>query len=820
MDNYVYEPIDLERPAFRLLQLLRGKGPAIECILYQAYLDGTDTVPYDALSYTWGGTNKTSTVTVNGKTLGVTENLYSALQHLRLKDVDRVLWVDAICIDQSNEKERGHQVQQMCKIYSHAEEVVVWLGQPTKETDALMDSLRQLEKDSLMYVHRHWDLAQWTILWQLVPQNPDFGPLQGLDMLLRRPWFQRVWILQEIANAKKASVRCGIKSVKAHTFALAPSLMGIKPERHCQAVLDIMPGHLREETWWGESRDLYNLLLKFRESNASDPRDQVYALLGISSDACDTDVLRPAYTKDIQAVIRDTSLFLFGQSDVSYETMPEFLEDLTFRNSTSFSEFVRTYSVSEVERFLVRRGLEVPLSEDMLKATAENRENGREIMSFLIQKRGSEITVTDGVIEAAARNKRSGRDIIILLFQRHEVEFELTQQALKMMQDALSEDFGEMLASLLEGIAVVDMGNYYSGKLLCMMSEGGYKAAVKLLLDKGVSPNGQGQGHSVTFQMSHRGHRAVVELLLDNYTNNDSVYIYRRNTALYAASAGGHKAVVKLLLDKGADVNATKGFPNTALCGASAEGHEAVVKLLLDRGADVNATSRVHQTALYAASARGHEAVVKLLLDRGADVNAGGEFYQKPLYEASAGGHEAVVKLLLDRGADVNAASRVHKTALYAASSGGHEAVVKLLLDRGADVNAGDEFHQKPLYEASAGGHEAVVKLLLDRGADVNAGDEFYQKPLYKASFRGHEAVVKLLLDRGADVNAGDEFYQKPLYEASFRGHEAVVKLLLDRGADINARNDFYNTLLYGASSGGHEAVVELLRRKKQEQPI
>jgi hypothetical protein len=90
-----------------------------------------------------------------------------------------------------------------------------------------------------------------------------------------------------------------------------------------------MPGRLRGETWWTEKRDLYNLLLKFSESEASDPRDKVYALLGISSDASDTDSLRPDYTKDLQEVIRDTSLFLFGPSDVSYDTMSKLLENLT-----------------------------------------------------------------------------------------------------------------------------------------------------------------------------------------------------------------------------------------------------------------------------------------------------------------------------------------------------------------------------------------------------------------------------------------------------------------------------------------------------------
>jgi hypothetical protein len=111
-----YEPINLERRAFRLLQLLKGEGADIECMLYQAYLDGSDTVPYEALSYTWGGTEKTSNITVNGKTLRFTENLRIAVQYLRSRDIDRVLWVDAVCIDQDDKIGQGHQVQQMCDI--------------------------------------------------------------------------------------------------------------------------------------------------------------------------------------------------------------------------------------------------------------------------------------------------------------------------------------------------------------------------------------------------------------------------------------------------------------------------------------------------------------------------------------------------------------------------------------------------------------------------------------------------------------------------------------------------------------------------------
>ncbi|CAI9630242.1 unnamed protein product [Alternaria burnsii] len=442
MDKFAYKPIDLDRPAFRLLNLRRGRWSDIECTMYQAYLGGDDTIPYDALSYTWGGTQKTSRVKVNGEYLDVTENLHSALQHLRSENVDKTLWVDAICIDQNNERERGHQVQQMCKIYSQAEAVVVWLGQATRETDILFVILQRFEEHSLLYAHghQHWDLAQWKSFWLSVPKDSDAELCNGLSLLLSRPWFKRVWILQEIANAKKASILCGTKSIRARTFALAPSLIGIKPQRHCQAVLDIMPGSLREKTWWAENRDLYNLLLKFSESEASDPRDKVYALLGISSDAQDTKSLRPDYTKDLKKVIYDTSWVLFGPWDYKYETMPEFLADLTSQSDKSFRELARMSDVSEVDRFLKRRGLELPVSEDMMKAAARNEKNGLEIIKLLLPRRRDELRrskeeklraiganqvfldvnyeshlIPDGVFKVARENKTSGLDILTFL---------------------------------------------------------------------------------------------------------------------------------------------------------------------------------------------------------------------------------------------------------------------------------------------------------------------------------------------------------------------------------------------------------------------
>jgi len=241
MDVFKYEPIDLEWPAFRLLRLLKGTGPDIECELFQAWLHGDSAISYEALSYTWGGTELSEHIKTNERSLDVTVNLYLALQHLRYQNLDRILWVDAICIDQGNEKERGHQVQQMGDIYNQADSVIFWLGSATYETSVVMDSLKRLHEEETKHTCKDWKLAdkRWTDLWQAVQptlrsQHTGLEDRQraGMELLLKRPWFKRVWILQEVANARAALVCSGTKSVTARIFALAPLLIGVQPEPH------------------------------------------------------------------------------------------------------------------------------------------------------------------------------------------------------------------------------------------------------------------------------------------------------------------------------------------------------------------------------------------------------------------------------------------------------------------------------------------------------------------------------------------------------------------------------------------------------------
>ncbi|KAF1979874.1 HET-domain-containing protein, partial [Bimuria novae-zelandiae CBS 107.79] len=300
LETYQYTSLRPGDPTFRLLKLLKYQGPELECELFPQSLSNDEHVSYEALSYVWGSNELVECIILNRKRLWVTDNLYSALQCLRLHDRDRYLWVDAICINQADKEEQSWQVQQMGKIFGSAEGVLFWLGKATREIVSLMDTLNQFPRSS-----------PDSLLGQLTLNNNRWDNYRtGLRQLLGRQWFTRVWILQEVANARKATVYCGSWSVPAEIFACAPSVIREEPEPHCQAILEIMPGPSRSGSWWGQKRDLCTLLRRFQASKATDERDKIYALLDMSSDPLDTQSIDIDYKKPTHQVIHQAVTYL------------------------------------------------------------------------------------------------------------------------------------------------------------------------------------------------------------------------------------------------------------------------------------------------------------------------------------------------------------------------------------------------------------------------------------------------------------------------------------------------------------------------------
>jgi hypothetical protein len=118
--------------SFRILRILPGPyDDSIICELYQASLDD-DSCIYHALSCTWGSLDTPCEVVCNGSAVAITENLHFALRNIRAPDAEVLLWVDALCINQSRDpdglREREQQLQLMWRIFSQAQKVTAYLG--------------------------------------------------------------------------------------------------------------------------------------------------------------------------------------------------------------------------------------------------------------------------------------------------------------------------------------------------------------------------------------------------------------------------------------------------------------------------------------------------------------------------------------------------------------------------------------------------------------------------------------------------------------------------------------------------------------------
>ena len=345
MTDYEYSPLNLIRASeIRLLTLLPGPKEAEIHINLEVVLLEEPRIPqFEALSYTWGSTEspinifideekRTSSIRrpqkkasrlgatcVNPRTLAVTQNLATALRYLRYDDRPRVLWIDAICVDQKNFSERSQQVARMADIYSLANRVVVWLGPESHDSALALRSLSTL--GSRMKVD--WDQQTYAVVPAVEdPQNNSIDHLlmshfdgsiwTSLFSLLKRPWFGRLWIWQEVHLAKnEVQILCGYDDIAWRTFGNAIHYLYFKESK--PAILQDPRGfwEYMERAYllcsfrpmWG----LFDALCETRRSECSDEKDKIYAILNLV-DKHLRENLEPDYSKSTSRAYQDVVL--------------------------------------------------------------------------------------------------------------------------------------------------------------------------------------------------------------------------------------------------------------------------------------------------------------------------------------------------------------------------------------------------------------------------------------------------------------------------------------------------------------------------------
>jgi hypothetical protein len=281
--NDVYQYSTLTgKDAIKLIHLQACKDlqAGIECSLENTTLaECRDDIGdhYIAISYVWGDANDRRPRFVDGKRLYITASLELTLRHVR--DSRRVLhvWADGVCINQKDVHDRNRQVRLMGEIYSTAQHTIIFLGKSSPGCDAVLKMMNSEDSSPTK-----------------LPIAGQFERVIQREILVR-PWFTRVWILQELILSQVPWPQCGKSRVRwdvfcKHVIASSSSSW----TSHSRLVLENMresrsKSRVTAESITGQSNEpglyLAELLSTRRGCGLSDPRDMVYAHLGLAGAA-------------------------------------------------------------------------------------------------------------------------------------------------------------------------------------------------------------------------------------------------------------------------------------------------------------------------------------------------------------------------------------------------------------------------------------------------------------------------------------------------------------------------------------------------------
>ncbi|KAE8391209.1 heterokaryon incompatibility protein-domain-containing protein [Aspergillus alliaceus] len=221
--RYVYSRIEPDE--FRILKILEVTPQIIFSLepfsIYEA-------PGYEALSYAWGTSPESEESICNGARFRISRTLGQALRGIYAYSGSAWVWVDAICINQTDAVEKAHQVAAMGELYSYADQVLIWLGEEADQSDLACSLLPEL-------TDRIWALKDSEVGWrplstdEVVAQglpHPDDPLWRAVFLLYGRAWFQRLWIVQEIVLAQQCVFLCGARQIEWQyvlNFAVATS---------------------------------------------------------------------------------------------------------------------------------------------------------------------------------------------------------------------------------------------------------------------------------------------------------------------------------------------------------------------------------------------------------------------------------------------------------------------------------------------------------------------------------------------------------------------------------------------------------------------
>ena len=311
----IYAPLAGDLP-LRVLELEPGaSGDPLRCRLIATNIDQIKG-RYEATSYTWGAPVDPETIECDGLPLKIQKNAFAMLNDFRLPDKVRTIWIDAICINQGDLDERAAQVTFMHFIYALAQSVTIWLGQPDQSSSIAMKFAATL--------HAPKYIREYETTIGLHGGNPAQAAIDKTNLLspgasrsglsvsadetaaliefLSRPWFSRIWVVQEASACPVTRVICGADSVPwDQIFALGWIMLAEVPldvpdhvDRSVMSALQRKTSCIKSMQYTRTYRfpkDPYasvtkspgyrGLLETAHWHEATDPRDKIYTMVSL-----------------------------------------------------------------------------------------------------------------------------------------------------------------------------------------------------------------------------------------------------------------------------------------------------------------------------------------------------------------------------------------------------------------------------------------------------------------------------------------------------------------------------------------------------------
>lgn len=353
-NDYQYQPLNPTTSEIRILTLqpIDNLESDLELTISHVSLQATG---YCALSYTWGDPKNRKEIRLNGQKFQVNANLPEALKALASHiDNPLAIWADAICINQNDLDERAEQVKVMRDIFANADSVIAWIGKREEDDELgymIMNGIAQRLKRDEPAQRPIVKFSEGTMEWLMQSlENADLERCwNALSRILHRPWWSRAWIVQEVAVSNKAFLMCGNLLMEFTNVFRACALIymyeGLTMDGYGKATADQHHhwrglAFLKYRDLWGATNKIAMLstehayqkyrtligttasgeefeaksglpiltfsetLYRFSNKQSTDPRDKIYAYMGLAMSKEETGRIQVDYKMRLPKLYR------------------------------------------------------------------------------------------------------------------------------------------------------------------------------------------------------------------------------------------------------------------------------------------------------------------------------------------------------------------------------------------------------------------------------------------------------------------------------------------------------------------------------------